>query len=78
MVVAHKQLLYNVNNAEGSRVEQFETLEEAQEFLIELSKRVPFITKSVYAYYDDSIEPDEITEYNVNEKLDENLEPLEE
>ena len=41
-------------------------------------KRVPFITKSVYAYYDDSIEPDEITEYNINEKLNENLEPLEE
>ena len=78
MAIVSKTLRYNVNNAEGSRVEQFETLEEAQQFLIELTKRVPFITKSVYAYYDDSIEPDEVTEYNVNEKLNENLEPLEE
>ena len=78
MAIVSKTLRYNVNNAEGSRVEQFETLEEAQQFLIELTKRVPFITKSAYAYYDDSIEPDEVTEYNVNEKLNENLEPLEE
>ena len=42
-----KKTWYNVN-VNDSRVEQFETLEEAQEYLNNQIK--PYITKSIYEY----------------------------
>ena len=59
-----KKILYNVN-INDSRVEQFETLEDAQEYLANLTK--PYITKSVYKYDTECNCWDEEVEYNVNE-----------
>ena len=53
---------YNVN-VNGYRVEQFETLEQAQEYLNKQIK--PFITKSIYKYDNECDEWYETTETGI-------------
>ena len=53
---------YNVN-INDSRVEQFETLEEAQEYISNLMK--PYITKSTYVYDQECDCWDEVAEGHI-------------
>ena len=52
-----KKIWYNIN-LNGSRVEQFETLEQAQDYL----KKISSITQSIYEYDADCEEWNEISE----------------
>ena len=56
---------YNVN-IDGFRVDQFNTVEEAQKYIDDFKSRC-YITKSVYVYDEDCIEWNEISEKNLNE-----------
>lgn len=61
--MAKQKTWYNVN-VNGSRVEQFETLEQAQDYINKQVK--PYITKSTYEHNDECECWDEISETGCN------------
>lgn len=63
--MVEQKTLYNVN-INNSRVEQFETLEQAQDYINKQIK--PYITKSIYEYDNECECWDEIIEENYKAK----------
>lgn len=62
-----KKIFYNVN-INDTRVEQFETLEQAYEYA-KSKHTIPFLTKSVYETVEDSDISEEISEHNIHQDL---------
>ena len=56
---------YNVN-IDGTRVDQFGTIEEAQQYIDDFKSRC-YITKTLYVYDEDCTEWYEINEKNLND-----------
>jgi hypothetical protein len=56
---------YNVN-INGARVEQFNTVEEAQQYIDDFKSRC-YITKSIYSYDEACVEWNEISEKSLND-----------